>query len=114
MPAMRRLLLLLLLLAVPLQISWAAVSGYCEYEREGTARHFGHHEHHKDHGGMTGSLAKLHHDCSHHAGAVAIIAESAEMSAVTSAVPVLVHSPLPPLSLLPERPERPKWQSARL
>jgi len=42
---MRRLVLVFLLLCFPLQISWAAVSSYCQHEQGVAAQHFGHHEH---------------------------------------------------------------------
>lgn len=50
---MKRLLLILLLIALPFQVSWAAVGGYCQSgqsgqgERIGASRHFGHHQHAK-------------------------------------------------------------------
>jgi len=110
----RFLLVLLLLFAVPLQSSWAAVTGYCEYEQEGAASHVGHHEHHKDHGNAKGTLAKLHHDCSHHAGAVAIIANFTDMPTMAGADQLRVQPFLPSLSDLPDRPERPKWRAPSL
>ncbi len=42
---MKRLLLILLLTVLPLQMSWAAVSNYCQHENGNAAQHFGHHEH---------------------------------------------------------------------
>ncbi len=43
---MRRWLMILLLFAMPFQLSWAAAAGYCQHESHASASHFGHHEHH--------------------------------------------------------------------
>lgn len=42
---MRRLVFVFLLIWFPLQISWAAVSSYCQHEKGAAAQHFGHHDH---------------------------------------------------------------------
>ena len=42
---MRRFIVLLLLMLVPLQAAFGAAAGYCEDERTEVATHFGHHEH---------------------------------------------------------------------
>lgn len=42
---MRRCLVLVLLLWLPLQFSWAAAAGYCGHEQRKGAAHFGHHAH---------------------------------------------------------------------
>ncbi len=42
---MKRLILLLLLTALPFQMSWAVVTGYCQHEEGKAAQHLGHHEH---------------------------------------------------------------------
>lgn len=44
----RRWICVLLLLIVPLQVSWGAVSGYCKHESGTAAKHFGHHVHQHD------------------------------------------------------------------
>ena len=41
---MRKWLAIFLLVFLPLQLSWAAVS-YCSHETGAAAKHFGHHEH---------------------------------------------------------------------
>ncbi|GIZ51909.1 hypothetical protein NCCP691_19230 [Noviherbaspirillum aridicola] len=43
--AVKKLFLILLLLVMPLQSSWAVVAAYCQPETEVTTKHFGHHEH---------------------------------------------------------------------
>ena len=43
---MRRLLIVLLAIVLPLQFAWAGAAAYCGHEPEGTAaRHWGHHGH---------------------------------------------------------------------
>lgn len=42
---MKRLFLIFLLTMLPLQMSWAVVSDYCEHESGKAAQHLGHHEH---------------------------------------------------------------------
>jgi hypothetical protein len=42
---MKRLLLILLLIALPFQVSWAAVGAYCQSEKTTASQHFGHHKH---------------------------------------------------------------------
>jgi hypothetical protein len=42
---MRKWLLVFLLLLMPLQFSWAAVSSYCQHESAPASSHPGHHEH---------------------------------------------------------------------
>lgn len=42
---MRRWLATFLLVFLPLQLTWAAVSTYCEHENGFAAQHVGHHEH---------------------------------------------------------------------
>lgn len=42
---MKKLLLIFLLFALPIQYSWAAAAVYCQHESKHTT-HFGHHSHH--------------------------------------------------------------------
>lgn len=42
---MRRSFLVILILLLPLQLSWAAMAPYCQNEASQTRIHFGHHEH---------------------------------------------------------------------
>ncbi len=56
---MRRWLVLLLLAILPLQLSWAAMAGYCQHEKAPAQRsHFGHHAH--EHGQAGEPVAGLH------------------------------------------------------
>lgn len=50
--AMRRFVLVVLLLILPIQWSWAAVASVCRHETGSAAQHLGHHQHqHKAAGG---------------------------------------------------------------
>lgn len=42
---MRKWLAIFLLVLMPLQLSWAAVTSYCQHETGASAKHFGHHDH---------------------------------------------------------------------
>lgn len=41
---MRRWFVIFLLALLPLQLSWAAASAYCQHERDAQPQHWGHHE----------------------------------------------------------------------
>ncbi|MGH8787333.1 MAG: cation efflux protein, CzcI family [Cupriavidus necator] len=43
---MRRLFLILLVVILPFQFSWAAAAAYCQHETAPAVWHIGHHEHH--------------------------------------------------------------------
>lgn len=115
---MKRLLLIFLLTMLPLQISWAAVTGYCQHEEGKAAQHFGHHEHkHQataDDTQKSKSLLTIDTDCGFcQLSGVGIINMSSD------AVPAGFHHVAPAFTntdflacIRPERPERPKWVSA--
>jgi hypothetical protein len=66
MQAMHRVLALLFLFIVPLQMSYAAVSAYCEHEaRAAQNEHVGHHahQHHESPDGNDKYSGKLDPDC---------------------------------------------------
>lgn len=42
---MKRMFLILMLVALPLQMTWAAMAAYCSHEVGASARHLGHHVH---------------------------------------------------------------------
>ena len=42
---MRRWLTILLLVFLPVQLSWAAAASYCRHEGGSSTKHYGHHEH---------------------------------------------------------------------
>lgn len=51
---MRRFLLIFMVVMMPLQLSWAAVSSYCQHESGAAAKHLGHHEHQHQQADKTG------------------------------------------------------------
>lgn len=113
---MRKWLAILLLVFVPLQLSWAAAASYCQHETGTSAKHFGHHDHqHKTADGKDASsnsvktiggdpdCASCHAGClSALLGAVAI-ASLADSSLDTAEYGARLTSP--PF----ERLERPQW-----
>jgi len=44
-PAVRRVIFILLLAILPVQFTWAAATAYCRHESGQASKHFGHHEH---------------------------------------------------------------------
>ncbi|WP_404299887.1 hypothetical protein [Alicycliphilus denitrificans] len=113
---MRRLLLVLLLVFIPLQSVWAAAAAYCSHEAAPSAVHFGHHvhQHHGDDDGDKAgtSLAKTALDMDCHA--CHSMANALHQDA--SATPLWVQDMqlAPPLRFTlptpsPQRPERPNW-----
>lgn len=115
---MRRFLIIFLLLALPLQMSWAAVATYCKHESGVAAQHFGHHEH--EHQAKPAEPAKdpstltVDNDC-----VTCQLVSAGILQAAISSVPseslqaerLGRHIALLPC-LLPDRPERPKWVRA--
>jgi len=114
--AMRRWLLIFLVVLLPMQLSWAAVASYCQHESGAAVQHLGHHEHqHKADAGRADSdnpkaVGANDADCGIcHAGCATVILEPVALLPVAvsldtgSTHPVLISSPPPSL------PERPNW-----
>jgi hypothetical protein len=112
---MRRWLAILLVVFLPLQVSWAAVADYCSHEHGKAAQHFGHHddEHEagigaSDDNPQPAGKSGLGHDHSHLSGFLGLLSEPALSN--LSALPPLLSSDEPGYSFLPpEEPERPNW-----
>lgn len=119
---MRKFLIMLMLAWLPVQVSWAAVSVYCQHEDEATQAsraHPGHHEHeHSDAAQAlddapagTGKPA-AHPDCSVCHSSVAVMpavhagTQAAAPARITALLPLAHPAPLP------FRPERPNWSPA--
>lgn len=119
---MRRLLVILMMVVLPLQLSWAAAAGYCQHESSSVASHFGHHVH--KHLAKSGdsklgtSASKLvaDDDCTVcHLGGVGIVSMVSFSFPVAIATSDMAGGIVPLLtSIRPERPERPKWTPAAL
>lgn len=56
LPFMRRLVVVLLMLLLPLQATWGMAASYCQHEQEANIGHFGHHTH--QHKANAGNLEK--------------------------------------------------------
>jgi hypothetical protein len=112
---MRRLFAIFLLALLPLQLSWASVSAYCQHEADVQAQHFGHHDHqHQTSQDQDNTDSKLSggidNDCGAcHAGCVvAILGDMAVTPSHLAAVVVADYRTIQSLSPL-EIPERPNW-----
>lgn len=113
---MFRLAAFLLMLFMPLQFTWAAISPYCSHEPE-TTRHLGHHEHQHEASGEQSQSDKkpklpgsLDYDCGtcYASCAVAILAAFHELIDHRSAHALADYQGR--LAFLPlAEPERPKW-----
>jgi hypothetical protein len=114
--SMRTWLALLILVLLPLQLTWAAAGNYCQHEGGSAASHMGHHVH--KHGSSLGDktqenpskLGATDADCSTcHAGSAFVL--YAQLPHVdTSAAFVLIEGQQklvasPPLGV----PDRPQW-----
>lgn len=117
---MRRWLPILLLALLPLQLSWAAVSGYCEHETGVAAQHVGHHEHkhsakatdQAENGDKT--LAAFDVDCSicHAASCPMALQASPKVPLLHVAADMHGGEPVRLTSALSALPERPNWRLA--
>lgn len=111
---MRRCLAILVLMLMPFQLGWAAVSAYCLHEAEAGASHLGHHAH--QHSSETepapdGGLAGGDFDCGFcHAAFVPALPGGGASPALFDPTTVFLIDPvsLPP-SVQAAEPERPKW-----
>lgn len=117
MHRMRRIFILAILLLMSVQVSWAAVSNYCQHETGAATQHIGHHEHEHHEGEEKSKGAPysvIDDDCaSCQLGGMGIMPMSA--STLPFGV-ILSQSVFVPSSFLSsqgsERPERPKWMCA--
>ena len=115
---MKRWLLIFLLTVLPLQMSWAAITIYCQHEQSQDSQHVGHHEHtHQKTAEDTQknkSLLTVDADCGfcHLGGGVIFNMPSyGEPIFLHAEAVTLTHTDFA-ISIRPERPERPKWARA--
>lgn len=114
--AMNRWLTILLLVLLPLQLSWAAGSVYCLHETGSAIQHFGHHKHQhqadtKDTDGSSPTAnGSIDADCGIcHAGCASAIFESLSLPTVSMSSDVYSGHQFRLSSHLPSLPERPNW-----
>ncbi|MES2299395.1 MAG: cation efflux protein, CzcI family [Pseudomonadota bacterium] len=114
---MKRLFLIFLITMLPLQMSWAVASSYCEHENGKAAQHLGHHEHkHQASGDKQPSKSKLgmvdadcgycHHCCAN------IIATPHTSLPVPFAATQVAFEPHRYISPISDAPSRPNWRHA--
>ncbi len=126
---MRRWLTLMLLVFIPLQLSWSAAAAYCHHENAGAARHFGHHPHEHvdkaDPSSLKDAAAKAEAhkthkadqpcdgDCAycHLGSAAALIAEVLKPGTQQAALATLEVEP-PVSTRAPDQHDRPNWRIA--
>ena len=109
-------LAILLLVLMPLQLSWAAVGAYCQHERGQAASHAGHHTHeHQPQAesdvpaGEKGVMPSADADCvTCHAGALALL-NDLPFSLSDTGSRAQARSRSWSDGLFVERPERPQW-----
>lgn len=114
---MRKTILLLLALILPLQAAWAAASGYCKHEQGAAVQHVGHHAHtHSAADGDNaagGSQGNFHGDCAYcHLGAASAVMSQFHLASCAAALPAVAPPEEPVASACLEGPERPKWSPA--
>lgn len=113
--SVKKWLLILLLLVLPLQISWAAAAVYCQHEQEAAVAHIGHHEHQHpaqvdasdDQDGQN-ELPQVHSDCGycHGVSQAAFLSHLSPMMMPTGLLTAEPHSHAFS-SHIPDGPRRP-------
>jgi ABC-type nickel/cobalt efflux system permease component RcnA len=116
-PAVRKFLIIILLAWMPTQLTWAAVSAYCEHEQalSSQSAHPGHHEH--EHtapadSSLPADTGTAHPDCSVCQAATTLPGTEALVRMVLTA-DALPHFVLTPFPVPPSgAPDRPNWRAA--
>src|SRR5690606_20876124 len=118
-----KVLVILMLLVMPLQASWALAAAYCQHEDVVTSVHFGHHTHEYDHGhedahehvqdsdeGKQSTSGKAQadvHDCHGHTAGLLLITFEVP-SQHPAQVPSIFYTSLNSSGII-ALPERPQW-----
>lgn len=111
---MRRWLVLLFVVLLPLQFAWSAASAYCQHETsERQSHHFGHHFHtHKAEAKQsTASKLMADSDCAtcHATGTPAIAMKCDTLDFSTASAPAILVAMPRFSSALARAPDRPQW-----
>lgn len=116
---MKKFFLLLLLFVLPLQLSWAAASAYCQHEEGKAARHLGHHSHQHqvdadaadaDQGADKNAKGQPHSDCHVcHGIGHAWLPPGNSMTLFDGASQAVATTPFLYASHIPDAPKRPDW-----
>jgi hypothetical protein len=113
---MRRWFLVFLLVLLPLQLTWAAVSTYCQHESNSSTQHLGHHVH--KHSGVPSDGAAIldgvsvENDCGVCHANCSVAFQSTSQTLPLNAEPVRVGANAALyLTYHQDLPERPQWFS---
>lgn len=116
--AVRRLLIILFILALPLQFTWGATARYCTHEKGDSVSHVGHHSHvHQAAVSDTDTAALFavgdDPDCGYcHLGCAQPLASSTPNITMPSASVYIPPEPVPNSYRAPDWIERPNWSLA--
>jgi hypothetical protein len=114
---MKRLFLILMLVVLPFQISWAAAASYCQHEQGKASQHFGHHDHKHNVSPSAkkdkSEPGKIDPDCGycHLSSAYILPVTATPILFVPDSMPVDIRFPSY-LSHIPDGLIRPDWQAA--
>lgn len=114
---MKRLVLILIMLIVPLQSVWAAASAYCTHEADAATGHFGHHSHQHGAGKADGEPDQnspagkaVDNDCGLcHLGHCSFLNTQTRLGLVEAKASPILSTQRLGLSDITARPERPNW-----
>ncbi len=114
---MKRWLVTVMLLILPMQAAWSAATDYCRDEQGAAALHFGHHEHKhrappdEESGKAPRGASAADPDCGvHKLGAEKLSSLPLQLATFDGTLPP-AEAPRPRLpSVAPLRPERPNWR----
>lgn len=111
---MKRLFLIFLLAMLPLQLSWGAVTVYCQHEQGKAAQHLGHHVH-KHHPSSAdkqekGGKFKADGDCGYcHLTCLKLACTNQIVLVPTALPPHVAYEESAFHSFIPQGPPRPNW-----
>jgi hypothetical protein len=110
---MKKYLLILLMLMLPVQYAWSAAAVYCQHE-QGAPSHFGHHAHqHKvkaDDKGAHGKVQSADSDCEYcHMFSHAFFIPFDTRPTTPLLANYTAPASIPYTSHIPRRPPRPNW-----
>ena len=118
----RKALVLILLVLLPIQFVWGAATGYCQHEARTADTHFGHHVHEhqaklatrlKDSAEVDRSIGGDHPDCpSCHLTSVSAVLDQVPLMTGSHAGPLAFADEQSHPSFLRHRIERPNWRRA--
>jgi hypothetical protein len=113
---LRRLVLIFMFFALPIQASWSVAAAYCAHETGASARHLGHHDHTHKSGDAEKSPIKApcDADCGFHGHSIfqCVMADGVSLGLVSAGGVLNATSAVFHLHAVFDRPDRPKWLAA--